>query len=62
MTTKQKDFIEAWRTYAAAAIQGLGADRDRNHPITALCHDAVAIADEMMRLQEERIKQFNNGD
>lgn len=62
MTTKQKDFIEAWRTYAAAAIEGLGADRDRNHPISALCRNAADIADEMMRLQEERLRQFDCGD
>ncbi|MCY4519463.1 MAG: hypothetical protein OXC13_01635 [Caldilineaceae bacterium] len=42
----------AWRTYTAA-ITGMAATTTHNE-ISALCHAAAEIADEMVRRQAER--------
>ncbi len=50
MTTDER---YAWRTYAAAAINGMAATTTHDE-IPALCHIASEIADEMVRRETER--------
>ena len=49
MTTDER---YAWRTYAAAAINGMAATTTHDE-IPALCHIASEIADEMVRRETE---------
>ena len=52
----EKEFMTAWRTYAAAAVQALGGDQDRNHPPEVLCGQAATIADMIVKKEKMRLK------
>ena len=54
---KVNEFMEGWRMYAAAAIQGLSADHDINGHAEGLCGQAEKIADRMMAREKARDEQ-----
>ena len=51
----REEFVAAWRTYAASALQGLtvnGKTAERN--LTGLCSQAALVADLMIEEEKNR--------
>lgn len=58
---KVNEYMEGWRTYAAAAIRGLSSDHDINGDVEGLCRQAEKIANRMMKIEKARDEQeFQN--